>query len=572
MKKGGRVKSLRQLVVVGLALLIWLVAPGWAQLLPEPDGETPTPVSVEAVATPEVGKTSPRDAVADFLNIMREAGPLRPDLYLAARKYLDLSGVPSVVRDEKSVTLANDLYNVLMAADVDMASIPDTDPGLDRVRVYRQPTGDEIYLVRADDGSWQFSADSLAGLNRMYGVLATKGKLASFEVPAWLDFRFLGLAGLQWLLLICIPFLSWFFGRVCVLVVRRLVKKRLEGESFGISPDEQKKVLRPLGWLIGSLMAWVGFSALMLPEAVLVLLAILCKFVATSAAVLSAYRFCDVLAIFLHHLATRTESTFDDMLVPLVRRSLKVVITILGLLFIAQNLDLEVWSLFAGFSVVGAMVALAGQDMVKNFFGSLTVLMDRPFSVGDWVVVEGVEGVVEDVGFRSTRIRTFYDSVISLPNSRLITAHVDNYGARTYRRYTTKLNLLYSTAPDRLEAFCEGIRELVRVHPHTRKDSFQVWVNDMSDYSLQVLLYVFWKCADWESELRERHRFLVDVHRLARTLELEFAYPTSTVHLDRESPELGSSEFTRESEELAREQGRELVATLTAASLPETTA
>ncbi|MCA9794609.1 MAG: mechanosensitive ion channel, partial [Candidatus Eremiobacteraeota bacterium] len=201
--------------------------------------------------------------------------------------------------------------------------------------------------------------------------------------------------------------------------------------------------------------------------------------------------------------------------------------------------------------------------------GSLTVLLDRPFSVGDWVVVDGVEGVVEDVGFRSTRIRTFYDSVISLPNSRLITAHVDNYGARTYRRYTTKLNLLYSTSPDRLEAFCEGIRELGRVHPSTRKDSFQVWVNDMSEYSLQVLVYVFWKCPDWESELRERHRFLVDVHRLARSLEVEFAYPTSKVHLDREGPELGSPELTRESEESAHQQGRELVGALTAASLPE---
>ncbi|MCA9795215.1 MAG: hypothetical protein KC910_25575, partial [Candidatus Eremiobacteraeota bacterium] len=332
-------RSLRQLALI-LVALIWLAAPGSAQPLPEPTAETPTPVPLESV-TPEPGKTSPRDAVADFLNVMREAGPLRPDLYLAARKYLDLSGVPSVVRDEKSVTLANDLYNVLMAADVDLASIPDTDPGMDRVRVYRQPTGDEIYLVRTD-GGWQFSADSLASLHRMYAVLATKGKLASFDVPPWLDFRFLGLSGLQYLLLACIPFLSWFFGRVCVLIARRLVRKRLESESFGISPDEQKNVLRPLGWLIGSLLAWVGFSALMLPQAMLVLLAILCKLVATSAAVLCAYRFCDVLAIFLHHMAVRTQSTFDDMLVPLVRRSLKVVITILGLLFIAQNLDLEV--------------------------------------------------------------------------------------------------------------------------------------------------------------------------------------------------------------------------------------
>ena len=123
---------------------------------------------------------------------------------------------------------------------------------------------------------------------------------------------------------------------------------------------------------------------------------------------------------------------------------------------------------------------------VKNFFGSLTLVMDRPFEVGDWVLIDDVEGSVEEVGFRSTRVRTFYQSVISLPNSKLLTAVVDNMGARRFRRWTTKLGVTYDTPPDTLDAFCEGLRELVRQHPHTRKDYFHVYVVGFAESSART--------------------------------------------------------------------------------------
>ena len=179
-------------------------------------------------------------------------------------------------------------------------------------------------------------------------------------------------------------------------------------------------------------------------------------------------------------------------------------------------------------------LALAAQDTVSNFFGSLMVILDRPFQVGDWIKTGDVEGTVEEVGFRSTRIRTFYNSLITLPNANLIKASVDNLGDRTYRRWSTRLGIAYDTPPEKIDAFCEGIRELVRKHPYTRKDYYHVYFNEFGSDSLQILVYVFFFTPDWATELRERHRLGVDIVRLAAELEIEFAFPTQTLYLRRE--------------------------------------
>jgi MscS family membrane protein len=239
----------------------------------------------------------------------------------------------------------------------------------------------------------------------------------------------------------------------------------------------------------------------------------------------------DLVAAYLGTLATRTESTLDDMLVPMVRRALKVVIIAFGIVFIAQNQGINVSSLLAGLGIGGIAFALAAKDTVENLFGSFTVVIDRPFKIGDWVVIGDLEGTVEELGLRSTRIRTFYNSLITVPNSTLVQASVDNLGERRYRRVKCMIGIQYDTPAERIEAFCEGIRELIRRHPYTRKDYYNIYFNEFAASSLNILLYAFHECPDWTTELRERHRLFVDIVRLARRLGVEFAYPTQTLHI-----------------------------------------
>ena len=294
-------------------------------------------------------------------------------------------------------------------------------------------------------------------------------------------------------------------------------------------------ILRPLGLMAMALIWWVGLSALALPELLGSILFISVKLLVSLSGIWSAFRLVDIVDALLMNKVSKTETKFDDLLVPMVTKTFKVFVVVIGIVFVADNLNIDVSSLLAGLGLGGLAFALAAKDLLGNFFGSLTVLLDRPFHIGDWVIIGDVEGSVEQVGFRSTRIRTFYNSMITLPNALLTTSKIDNMGARRYRRMRTMLSVTYDTSPEKIDAFCEGIRELIKLHPYMRKDYYQIYFNEYGPASLNILVYVFWQTPDWNTELRERHRFLLDILRLAKQLNIEFAFPTQTLYLKQDN-------------------------------------
>ena len=196
-----------------------------------------------------------------------------------------------------------------------------------------------------------------------------------------------------------------------------------------------------------------------LPEFVLEILLKGLRFFAVVAAVWTAFHIIDLLSRVALRQTAKTDTRFDDLLVPFISKLLKFLAACIGFVLFANAFDWEITALLGGLGIGGMALAFASQDTISNLFGSLTVLLDRPFEVGDWIVTDGVEGSVETVGIRSTRIRTGYNSLITLPNSRLATAAVDNYGCRQFRRLKTTLGVQYDTTFEQIEAFCEGVRE-----------------------------------------------------------------------------------------------------------------
>ena len=290
---------------------------------------------------------------------------------------------------------------------------------------------------------------------------------------------------------------------------------------------------RPFGVLVMGAIWALLLPLLDLPENAGPILTVAIRFLLFAGGVWTALQLSDLVSAYLMKYAQSTETKLDDLLVPLVRKTIKVIVIVFGVLFVADNTDIiDIRSLLAGLGLGGLAFALAAKDTLSNFFGSITVLFDRPFRIGDWVVIGDIEGTVEEVGFRSSRIRTFYNSLVTIPNSHLVNTAVDNLGARRYRRIKTMLSITYDTPPEKIEAFCEGVRELIRRHPHTRKDYFHVYFNQYANSSLDILLYCFLITPDWSMELAERHHLLVDILRLAHRLGVSFAFPTRTLHLD----------------------------------------
>ena len=275
----------------------------------------------------------------------------------------------------------------------------------------------------------------------------------------------------------------------------------------------------------------LGFPALGFPEAVESIVDRIASLLGAGALVLLGFRGVDIFTNVLKRRAELTASRLDDQLVPITNTVLKVATLVIGMLFILGNLGVNVTSLVAGLGLGGLAVALAAQDTFRNLLGGVTIFADRPYQVGDWVVVGGIEGTVEYVGFRSSRVRTFYNSVVTVPNGRIVDSHVDNMGLRRWRRYKTTLGLDYHTTPDQVQAFVEGIRALIRANPGMRQDFYIIEFTEFGPSSLDIMVYCFIDAPDWNAELRTRHVLNLDIMRLAAELGVGFAFPTQTLHV-----------------------------------------
>jgi len=251
----------------------------------------------------------------------------------------------------------------------------------------------------------------------------------------------------------------------------------------------------------------------------------------------AVYKCANVFGMQLKRIAQETESVLDDQLVPFIDKAIKITIVLLGSLLVLQNMGVNVFSLLAGLGLGGLAFALAAKDTAANLFGSIMILIDRPFQVGDWVKVGEVDGNIEEIGFRSTRVRTFYNSLITVPNANMATMEIDNMGARQYRRTHTTLDITYDTPKDKIASFVQGIRQIVLDNPYSRKDLMHIYFAGYASSSLQIMVYFFLVTSDWGEELRERESIFFKIYDLAAELGVEFAYPTQTLYL-REGDEL----------------------------------
>jgi MscS family membrane protein len=246
------------------------------------------------------------------------------------------------------------------------------------------------------------------------------------------------------------------------------------------------------------------------------------------------YQTVELLDFWMRHFTSKTSTTLDDMMVPLVRKTLRVVTILLGSVQIAQQLsDKPITSILAGLGVGGLAVALAAQDTIKNFFGSLVIFADHPFQLGDRIVVDSEDGTVEEVGMRSTRIRTLDGHVVTIPNGELANMTIRNISKRPYIKRVANITLTYDTPPEKVERAIEIIKEeLDRANEKMHPDfPSRIYFNDFNAASLNILvIYWFAPPAYWDF-LEFSQSFNLALLRRFNEEGIEFAFPTQTLYL-----------------------------------------
>ncbi|MFW6154388.1 MAG: mechanosensitive ion channel family protein [Planctomycetota bacterium] len=260
----------------------------------------------------------------------------------------------------------------------------------------------------------------------------------------------------------------------------------------------------------------------------------ICQALLALAIAWALYRLVDVVEAMLGKAVERTDTKLDDQLVPLLRKTVRVFVVILAALFIAQNIfQLNVGTLLAGLGLGGLAVALAARDSIANLFGSAVILTDRPFAMGDRIQVQSYDGMVEEVGFRSTKLRTLTGHHVTIPNSILVNDGVENISRRPFLRRMLNIGLTYNTPPDRMERAIEILHEMLDARAQCFHAEFppKVYFTDYNADNLGILVMYWFVPADWWEYQAFNNDFNLELLRRFNDEGLEFAFPTQTLYV-----------------------------------------
>ena len=491
--------------------------------------------------------STPRDTMKMFLKSMVEIKSNSNQLYDKAISTLDLSSYTLAIKKTVGTKYANQLIYIFDRMEkIKYEKIP-----LDSKNDYwlydkRHAEGKTIEIsMQRIEGEWKFSKETLDSLATYKSLYEKKDIAANIvsnivqdqfrtKLPESFQNKVFLVENWQWLGFIILLFLAFIVEKITGVSVSFIIHKNFKIFKLA-SSDHLENMINPLRKLLFIVILIPGIQYLDLPVNILAFSSRFLMIGTSFITIWLAHRVVQMFSYYFQQKSLETKNKFDDILVPLLTKTVFIFVYLLGGVYIAHSLTIDVTGLIAGLGIGGLAFAFAAKDTLANFFGSIMLVLDRPFDIGDYIVTDGIEGIVEEVGFRSTRIRTFYDSIITISNGELVNRSIDNKGKRRYRRLTTTLGLEYDTPPELIETFCEAIRQLILNHKWTRKDNFHVYFVNFGSSSLDIQLVVFWETGDYAREQAEKHRLMVDILRLAKEVGVCFAFPTQTLHMFNET-------------------------------------
>jgi len=471
---------------------------------------------------------------------------LMPDSYNVAKASTTIRGLTKKEANEKAIKIKAVLDG--MGLVIDFTGVPTNANYLDTVLVSSQRIEKaqhryapfplrlpQVYVEKVGS-RWYYSKKTVEQIDAIYERLFPSQLL-------WIGQKFPGLfkatvlgvliwQPIAFVLLIIVSILLFYILRPIVLFLLKkgikLFEKRRSYQSFKILLE----FARPIVFIV-----LIRFIRRIFPSLQLLKLN---SFVIIGLKVAETIFWVIIVLIFMkmfvslyNDINKDSRSRLDRQLAPIVNKFINGIIVLIGFFHILTIFGVNPTTVLAGASIGGIALAFAAQDSVKNLIGTLNIFLDKPFHIGDWVVIGGIEGTVEYVGVRSTRVRAADTSIFQIPNSKVSEMEINNKGLRLYRRYQTDLGIRYDTPPELIEAFVQGIRKIIIAHPDTRSESFNVEFTGFGESALEIMVNVFFKKLDWGDEQSSRHRLHISIVKLAAALGVEFAFPSSTLMIEQ---------------------------------------
>ncbi|GEL78181.1 mechanosensitive ion channel family protein [Tenuibacillus multivorans] len=228
----------------------------------------------------------------------------------------------------------------------------------------------------------------------------------------------------------------------------------------------------------------------------------------------------------------------DQIIIPFVSRGLRFVIIAITISVILIEFDYDVTGFIAGLGLGGLAFALAAQDALKNLFGGVVIIAEKPFTLGDWIKTSSVEGTVEDINFRSTIVRTFAQALVTVPNSTLANEAITNWSKMGKRRITFNLGVEYKTPKHKLEKVVKRIEELLRNHDEIHQETIFVNFDEYNNSSLDILLYFFTKTTAWGEYLEVKQDINFKIMEILEEENVSVAFPSRTIYMDQDHQEV----------------------------------
>lgn len=492
------------------------------------------------ISTDMHGRDTPRTSVKEFFRAARKGD------YERASRYLDLGDLPEELAEERGAKLARQFKVVLdrtLWVDLDLLS-PEpqghTDDGLpaDRdfvgriqtrersidVSLQRKPVAEGNYI-------WQFSSATVARIPELYQQFGygPLGDWLEGNLPEW---EFLGMPAWEWVLIVVFGTIGYLVAFVPTWIAARRARR----SESGIVRQIGKLITGPVRLLLA--LAILRYLTRLLPLSVTARAIMDVKTGPLLILVWAGFLLTNLLTDVAGERLQKKGSGAARVLLPPTRAGVKILIVLVACVVWLENVGFQVSTLLAGLGVGGLAVALAAQDVLKNFLGSIMILLDKPYSVGQRINVKGHDGTVEEIGIRSTKLRLLTGRQVTIPNEEMAKIDIENVTRRNYIKRVSELGITYGTPPEKVEKALEILRGILDNHEGMDPNRPpRVYFTEFNPSALNIRMTYWYHPARLWDFYAHSEAVNLSILRAFNEAGIQFAFPSTTTYLAQSGPE-----------------------------------